>query len=618
MLLDEKLIIRDEKLLKRDDVFESIAVALEKAGKQVDKKQLIGKFIERENQVSTGFEMGIAIPHAQISGITEPIIVIAKTGEINWPSLDKKPTNLIIAIIVPTDGGNKHLSILSQLSRNIVVDEFRNTLFNGTDKQILLAINTIEKKDEVKEKKDIFYVGVTKCPVGIAHTYMAAEKLEKTAKELGVEIKVETQGSQGIENKLTDEDVRRASGVIVAADVAIEGKERFNGKKYLEVPIKRTLKDTELLFDEVEKANVITVKDQGKITEQPQKGAIIKYILNGVSHMIPFVVVGGLLIAVSLSLGGEPTETGIVIPPDSFWFKINQIGSLGFLLMIPIFSGFIAFAISGRAALAPAMIGAMIANDPAILGTEAGAGFFGAIIVGILVGFMVKYMNTWNVPKSLRAIMPIFVIPILGTLIVGVLFIFVLGQPLSMIMIGFENVLVAMSTNPYMSIPLGFLLGAMLAFDMGGPINKIAFLFGVTSIASGTPEIMGAVACAGAVPPLATGLASLIGPKKFTKDEKGAGYAAILMGAIGISEGAIPFAAGDPKRVIPSIMIGSGVAGALGMFFKITCMVPHTGPIVGALNAINFVGLFFVCIAAGTAVSIALILVLKKDLKFDN
>lgn len=456
-------------------------------------------------------------------------------------------------------------------------------------------------------------IAVTKCPVGVAHTYIAAEKIEKTCKERGFDVKVETQGSQGVENYLTKEDITNADYVIIAADVAIAEKDRFNGKKVLEVPIKEAIKKTNDLLDSLENRSILQGGEQKVYTNESISP--MKSLMNGVSHMIPFVVVGGLFIALSLAIGGKPTDTGLVIPDGSIFNKVLAIGAIGFTLMIPILSGYIAFSISGRAALAPAMICAMVANDKDILSTSAGTGFIGAIITGFLVGYIVKYMNKWPIPKSLRAVMPIFVIPILTVTIVSTLFIMFLGQPTAMLMTGFENLLTSLSKNPSTSLLLGALLGAMIATDMGGPINKVAFLFGLSSITAGNPIIMGSVACAIAVPPLSVGISTLVSKKYYEEDEQAAGISAILMGLIGITEGAIPFAAADPKRVMPSIIIGSAVSGAISMFFGITDNVPHGGPIVALLGAVNKIGLFFLCLAIGISVSVILLHLLKKSKK---
>jgi len=456
-------------------------------------------------------------------------------------------------------------------------------------------------------------LGITKCPTGIAHTYMAAEKLESVGKTLGHDIKVETQGSQGTENQLSDKDIKEADYIIIAADVAIDGKERFNGKKVLEMGIKGVIKDAEGVIKSLPEKAVLqggSVVNESTSSNNGGQGAI-KQLMNGASHMIPFVVVGGLFIALALALGGSATSDGMIVE-SRFWLAVNDIGAAAFGLMYPILAGFIAFSISGRAALAPAMICAQVAVSPSILGTEAGTGFLGCILVGYAAGYLVKWMNSWNVPKTIKPIMPIFIIPLVGVSVISLAFILLLGSPISWLMDGLNALLASLSANSSTAIILGLVLGAMVAVDMGGPVNKVAFLFGVASIAEGNPQIMGAVACAIPVPPLAMGLATLLDKKVFTEEEQGSGISALLMGLIGITEGAIPFASADPKRVLPSIITGSAVAGALGMLFGITNSVPHGGPIVGILGATNNLLMFLVCIAVGTVVSSLMCVALKR------
>lgn len=612
MIKKENVWIKDFN--SKEEVFDFIAKEVSKTNSKLNKEEIVNSLKIREKEVSTGFEDGIAIPHGKVTNLETPIISVVKTCDIDWPSMDGAGTNFIICILVPINGGEEHLKILSEITRKLVSQEFRNQLKQSNQEEIVSLLNDVYNGSGVKgieeqTQEEGFYLGITKCPVGIAHTYLAAEKLEEAAKELGVKIKVETQGSVGIENKITEEDIKRAKGVIITADAQIEGKNRFVGKKVLEKPIRSALTDAKILFKEVDNISTLDGNIQEVTTDDV---SIMKAVMNGVSHMIPFVVLGGLFIALSLSLGGEPTSEGLVIREGSFWNTISAIGGIGFTLMIPILAGYIAHAIAGRAALAPAMIGAMIANDPTILNTQAGTGFIGAVLVGILVGYIVNWMNSWKIPKELRAIMPIFVIPILATMIIALLFIFVLGKPLDLLMGGLNNALSYLSSNPYLSIILGIALGSMVAIDMGGPFNKTAFVFGVTSITAGHPEIMGSVAAAIAVPPLSMGLATLIRPTVFTPEEKGTGLAALLMGFIGITEGAIPFAAADPKRVIPSIVIGSATASVIALQFKITNMVPHGGPIVGILGATNNILLYLLSILIGVVVSALVVVTLKS------
>ncbi len=454
-------------------------------------------------------------------------------------------------------------------------------------------------------------VGITKCPTGIAHTYMAAQKLEEAGKALGYEVKIETQGSQGTENKLTAAEIAAADYVVIAADVSIDEKERFGGKKVASMAIQPVIKDAEAVLKNLPN----TAKVQGGdavVSSDGDKVSPVKALMNGASHMIPFVVVGGLFIALSIAIGGSATADGMVVS-EGFWSTMNAIGSQAFALMYPILAGYIAYSIAGRAALAPAMIGAEVAVTPAILGTEAGTGFLGCLVMGFAAGYLVKWINSWPVPQSIKPIMPIFVIPLLGTGIISAAFILILAQPVSWLMTALNSLLASLASNSSSAVLLGLVLGGMVAVDMGGPVNKVAFLFGTAAIAEGNPEIMGMVAAAIPVPPLACGLATLIYKNGFNDEQKSSGISALLMGLIGITEGAIPFAAEDPGRVLPSIIIGSAVAGAVAGLFGITDVVPHGGPIVGVLGATNNLGMFLVAIVIGTVVAGLLIAAFKRS-----
>lgn len=562
-------------------------------------------------------------------------------------------------------------------------------------------------------------IGVTKCPTGIAHTYMAAARIEKECERLGYEVKVETQGSQGTENKLTKREIAKADYVIIAADVVIEEPERFYGKRVLKTRIKPLLKNTQGVFERLEqdsfimggasfqnendqnrnedsgnaedfqnkntkdknienrenngdavnqnityqnainrsriventqenqkaekivgkgyrqeleneqsiagdnkakrsdknnKNKIVKIKKEKKQEKEPKDLSdidIIGQLMNGASYMIPFVVVGGLLVSLSLSMGGQTSADGTVVY-IGLWNKIHAIGNLAFTLMYPILSGFIAFSIAGRVTLAPAMIGAMVATDGEILGTESGTGFIGCIIVGYLVGYLVKWMNSWNLAKEFKPMMPIFIIPLTGVAVVSALFIFVLGKPVTLITDLLNSLLVELAKNPSSAVVLGIVLGAMVGIDMGGPINKVAFFFGVTSIAQGNLQIMGIVSTSIAVAPLSMGIAAVVGKDKFTPDEKSAGIYTIFMGIIGISEGAIPFAASDPGHVLLAVVSGSALTGAAAAVCGVTSAVPHGGLVVALFKATNYMSLYFLCVMAGTALSVAIVLAFKK------
>ncbi|GHG77024.1 fructose-specific PTS transporter subunit EIIC [Streptomyces griseocarneus] len=454
-------------------------------------------------------------------------------------------------------------------------------------------------------------LAVTACPTGIAHTYMAAEKLVQAAEALGHDIKVETQGSIGAENVLSDAEVRQADGVIIAADKDVD-RSRFAGKRVLSVGVAEGIHHPEQLIERVRDAPVYEVGGGagagGAVVGGGEgrgggggRGVVYRALMNGVSYMIPFVVVGGLLIAVSLALGGHPQpDGGLVIPEGSFWKHVFDIGDIGFKLMIPVLSGYIAYAIADRPALVPGMIGGWIANTGALYDSESGAGFIGAIVTGFLAGYVVLWIKRVRVPKFVRPVMPIIVIPVLATSVVGLFFIYVLGRPIAWV---FEHLTDWLSgLTGASSAGLGVVLGLMIAFDMGGPVNKTAFLFGA-GLVSRNPEIMGMCAAAIPVPPLGQGLATVLRRGMFSDQERETGLAALFMGFFGITEGAIPFAAARPARVIPANMAGGAVAGAIAGLAEVTDSVPHGGPIVAVLGAVGGVPMYLTAIAIGMVVT---------------
>ncbi|MGW2338738.1 fructose-specific PTS transporter subunit EIIC [Streptomyces sp. NPDC001685] len=454
------------------------------------------------------------------------------------------------------------------------------------------------------EQRSVRLLAVTACPTGIAHTYMAAEKLAQAAESRGIDMKVETQGSIGAENVLDDNDVAQADGVIVAADKDVD-LSRFAGKRVLTVGVAEGIRHPEQLIDRVLSAPVHVA---GGAPTAPasaggrERGAGYKALMNGVSYMIPFVVVGGLLIAISLSLGGHTDPSGgLVIPKDSFWMDVNNIGVIGFTLMVPILSGYIAYAIGDRPALVPGMIGGWIANTGELYDSKAGAGFIGAIVTGFLAGYLVRWIKKVKVPRFAQPIMPIIVIPIVATTALGLFFIHVIGKPISWVFEHLTDWLGGMTGTS--AVLLGAILGLMIAFDMGGPVNKTAFLFGAGLIATGNQTVMGMCAAAIPVMPLGQGLATLLRRRLYSEQERETGFAALFMGCFGISEGAIPFAAARPAQVIPANMLGGAVAGAIAGVAGVEDAVPHGGPIVAVLGAVSGVPMFFVAVVIGSVVT---------------
>lgn len=459
-------------------------------------------------------------------------------------------------------------------------------------------------------------VALTACPVGVAHTYMAAENLQKAGEKMGIDIKVETHGSIGVENQATDEEIAEADGIIIASDTNLD-KSRFQGKRLINVAVKEGIRQPEALIQRIidgdaevfGEANV--AQESAETKSQDRENPIYRHLMNGVSYMVPFVVVGGLLIALALTLGGEATPEGIVIPEGSIWSSIEAIGGIGMSLMIPIFSGFIAYSIADRPGLVPGMIGGFIAADGAFYGSEAGAGFIGGIITGFLAGYVALWLKKLKVPKAMQSVMPIIFIPIISSLVVGLLFIMLIGQPIA----GFFELLTdwLAGMQGASSIVLAMILGAMIAVDMGGPFNKVAFLFGAGMIAEGNYEIMGPIAVAICIPPLALGLASMTMKNKFTKGESETGKASFTMGLFGITEGAIPFASQDPLRVIPSIVVGSMAGAVVASLGSVGDRVAHGGPIVAVLGAVDNVFMFFVATIVGIGVTMLMLQLLKKD-----
>lgn len=467
---------------------------------------------------------------------------------------------------------------------------------------------------------DMKIVAVTSCPNGIAHTYMAQEKLEQAAHELGINIKVETQGGVGVENQLTAKDIEEADGVIIAADRQVD-LSRFHGKLLINENVRAGIHHPKDLIERIQqkKASVYqseTQDENAKLSsdeKQKHKGMqhVYQHLMNGVSFMVPFIVVGGLLIAIALTLGGEKTAThGIVVPDDSFWKPFEKIGALAFSFMVPILAGYIAMSIADKPGLVPGMIGGAIAADGSFYGSDAGAGFLGGIVAGFLAGYIAKWIKQVKVPKAMAPIMPIIIIPIISSVIVGLIFIYVIGAPIAGVFAGLTAWLKGMQGANI--VILAMIIGAMIAFDMGGPVNKVAFLFGSALIAEGNYSVMGMVAVAVCTPPIGLGIATFVNRRKFNHNEIEMGKASFTMGLFGITEGAIPFAAQDPLRIIPANIIGAMVAAVIAALGGVGDRVAHGGPIVAVLGGIDKVLIFFIAVIIGSLVTAALVLVLKK------
>ena len=623
-ILNTQLIKLDLTATDKESVFNELASVLVDAGKVTDQAQFVQDVWARENTGNTGFEDGIALPHAKSSAVSSPAIAVGVSKQgINYGAEDGELSKIFFMIASPETASDFHIEVLAKLSSKIIEPSFLEQLKAATTNEEAFALltsdndaNTSLKVDTQSDTAKGFIIGVTGCPVGVAHTYLAAEGIEKAATEMGYECKVETNGSVGVRNIPTQEEIDRADAIVVACDKQVD-LNRFSGKRVIITGVKKAIKDADKLITQALDAPIYKGDGQAKADSNTAMSSasgqdLYKYLMNGVSHMIPFVVVGGILIAISLAIGGEATPGGLAIPEGSFWNKILDVGVVGFTLMIPVLAGYIAYAIADRPGLAPGLIGGWIANNGSFYDADAGTGFIGAIIAGLLVGYFVKWIVGFNYSKMIQPLVPIMIAPIAGSLFIAAVFIFIIGAPIAGIMETMNTVLANLSTGNV--IIIGLVIGLMQGFDMGGPFGKVAFLFSVGLIAEGQTQFMGAQAAAIPVAPLGMALAAFIGSRMnlFEREEVENAKAATAMGMVGISEGAIPFAARDPFAVIPANMIGSAVACVLGFTFGLTCSVAHGGPIVVLLGAFNKPVLALVAMAIGVITTAAVAIALKK------
>ena len=606
-----------------------------KSGKIADVETYRKGVFAREEEGTTGIGMGIAIPHCKSDAVKKAGLaaMVVKDG-VDFESLDGTPAKIIFLIAAPNTEDNVHLQVLSKLSVMLMDEQFTNSLINaGSVDKFLRIIDNAEKEKDEKEaakeaaaaktveiaKNEVFIVAVTACPTGIAHTYMAAEALEKKAKELGYQIKVETRGSGGAKNVLTDAEIAKAAGVIVACDTKVP-TDRFDGKKVIECQVSDGINKAEQLVKRAAAGDAPVFKASGKSQSSTQQSAggkesvahqIYKHLMNGVSHMLPFVVGGGILIAIAFLIDGFAVDLNS-LPADqrSNFGTITEaaalfkgIGGVAFGFMLPILAGFIAMSIADRPGLAVGFVGGAIAAN----GTS---GFLGALVAGFLAGYTVLLLKKIfdKLPESLDGMKPVLLYPLFGIFIVGVIMQFVVEPPIGALNTAINNGLNGM--NGASAVFLGALLGGMMSVDMGGPVNKAAYVFGTASIAAGNYNIMAAVMIGGMVPPIAIALATLFFKNKFTAEERKAGPTNFIMGLSFITEGAIPFAASDPLRVIPSCVVGSAVAGALSMAFGCTLMAPHGGIFV--VPTIGNPLMYLVALVIGSFISCGLLGLLKK------
>ena len=630
--IDPRGIKLQAKVSDQNDAIDQLIALHESAGNLKDVAGFKKAILEREAKGSTAIGNGIAVPHGKSASVKKAgLVAITCPDGVDYKALDGKPSNLLFMIAAPENGADTHLEVLSKLMGMLMDGEFCKKLVGAESVDEFLELidsKETEKdaqngaaKSEAPSKAGKKIVAVTACPTGIAHTFMAAEALELKAKELGITFRVEKDGSGGAKDPLTAKEIEEADAVIVACDKNID-MGQFDGKKVVMASTKEAIHTPEKLFEKVETASVY--HHSGKVTKKSDDAnesigrKLYKHLMNGVSHMLPFVIGGGILIAIAFLLDDysiDPSNFGTNTPVAA-WFK--TIGGAAFGFMLPILAGFIAMSIADRPGLAVGFVGGYLASTGATFANPGGdipSAFLGALVAGFVSGYLVLWLEKIcnKLPQSLEGIKPVLIYPLAGITMVG-LVMCAINPVVGALNNWISGVLTGMSSGSI--IALGILLGAMMATDMGGPLNKAAYVFGTAALAQQNETgwmIMAAVMVGGMVPPIAIALATLIFPKKFTVAERKAGPVNFIMGFCFITEGAIPYAAADPIRVIPSLMVGSGVAGALSMAFKCTLMAPHGGifvfPVVG-----NW-ALYLVALAAGAVVSCLMLGVLKKTVE---
>lgn len=599
------------------DAIEELVSVLDSANKLNDRAEFKKAILKREEQSTTGIGEGIAIPHAKTKAVKQAAIAFGRSSNgVNYDSLDGQPSHLFFMIAAPEGANNTHLEALSRLSTILLKQEVRQLLLEANSEDDILNIINRYDQEEKEENQSMtdkkqFIVAVTACPTGIAHTYMSADSLKAKAEEMGVAIKVETNGSGGAKNVLTADEIENAIAVIVAADTNVE-MNRFNGKHVVEAAVADGIRKPQQLIERALKQDAPIYHGSGKSSNQSeQKGrgvgaTIYKHLMSGVSNMLPFVIGGGILIALGFLFGVNAHN-----PKDPTYNVLAEAlniigGGNAFALMIPVLAGFIALSIADRPGFAAGMVGGMMAAN-------SGAGFLGGMVAGFLAGYVVVGLKKVlaGLPSSLEGIKTILLFPLLGIAITGFIMHFVVNNPLSALNTAISNWLTGLGTGN--AVLLGIVLGLMMAIDMGGPVNKAAYLFGTGLIASGVYEPMAAIMAAGMVPPLGIAIATTLFKHKFSMQDRDAGKVNYIMGLSFITEGAIPFAAADPIRVIPSLMVGSAVAGGLSMMFHIGLRAPHGGVFVFPLVEGSWL-LYLLAVIIGAIVSAVLIGVLKKPL----
>lgn len=636
-LLDKRSICLDTAPKNKQEALDMAVELMVKSGKIQNKEEYKKQVYAREEESTTGVGDGIAIPHGKGDSVKEPGLaaMVIKDG-VDFEALDDEPVTLLFLIAAPNTEDNVHLDVLSKLSVLLMDEEFSSAIRQAKTVEEFLEI--VDKADEEKADIDerleatgskeetensgqnsIKILAVTSCPTGIAHTYMAAEGIDKAAKKEGIPVKIETRGSGGAKNVLTAKEIQEADCIIVAADAQVP-MDRFDGKKVIECQVSDGINKAEQLIARAKAgdvpvyhaANAPTKADSAK-----QGGSlghqIYTQLMNGVSHMLPFVVGGGILIALAFLIDGlsvdmsalsvdERANFGTITPVAA---QLKGIGGVAFAFMLPVLAGFIGMAIGDRPALALGFVGGMIASNGK-------SGFLGALVIGFLAGYVIVGLRKIcdKLPEAIEKLAPVLIYPVIGILLIGLSMNFIIEPVMGAINTALNNGLTGMGDSS--KIVLGLVLGGMMAIDMGGPFNKAAYVFGVAAIASGNYDIMAAVMVGGMTPPCAIALASILFKNKFSKEEREAGPVNFVMGLAFITEGAIPFAASDPLRVLPSCIVGSAVAGALSMGFQCSLMAPHGGIFV--FPVVRSPWMYLIALIVGTVVSALMLGVLKKKI----
>lgn len=631
-MLDKNSIKLHGTPANKEDALNQMVSLMNKSGK-IDDEELYSKAVfAREEEGTTGIGEGIAIPHGKTSAVNKPGLAAMVIDEgVDFDSLDGQPVHLIFLIAAPNTKDNIHLDVLSKLSVMLMDEEFTNKLKSAETVDEFIDVIRIadEETPDLDEKEhtqveaevnQIKILGVTSCPTGIAHTYMAAEGIEKAAKAKGYFVKVETRGSGGAKNVLTDSEIAEADAIIVAADAEVP-MERFDGKIVIETAVSDGINKADELIEKALSGIVAPYKSSAKtssVSSSKKSGSaghrVYVQLMNGVSHMLPLVVGGGILIALAFLIDGlsidmnalsveERANFGSITPIAAL---LKTIGGLGFSFMLPVLSGFIGMAIGDRPALAVGFVGGLIAS-------QGKSGFLGALVAGFVAGYLIVALRKAceKLPTAIEKIAPVLIYPVIGILLIGISMIYIIEPIMGGINSAMNNALTGMGDSS--RVVLGIILGAMMAVDMGGPVNKAAYVFGTAAIASGNYGIMAAVMIGGMIPPCGIALATVLFKNRFTSEQRESGPTNFIMGLAFITEGAIPFAAADPLRVLPACMIGSGVAGGLSMAFKCALMAPHGGIFVFPVveNRIMYV----VALVVGTVITAVLLGAFKKKIE---